>query len=89
MNKIEKTYPAPAILTTNGAKKKNEVIAQVESKNLFPLLDETARNIGHRNISNETPLQIDSVSENPGDHICFEGHIIKSQITDGDFICTA
>lgn len=170
MNKIEKTYPAPAILTTNGATLKDEVIAQVASgntnlsfdsriyggstvkgqlkqdqhnkcafceqtlngdfgdvehfrpkggyknkeednltqpgyywlaydwdnlmlscsicnrrykKNLFPLLDETARNIGHRNISNETPLLINPIFENPGDHICFERHIIKSQITDG------
>lgn len=170
MNKIAKTYPASAILTTNGTTLKNEVIDQVESgdtklsfdsgiygdstvkdhlkqdqhnkcafceqtlngdfgdvehfrpkggyknkeednlmqpgyywlaydwnnlmlscstcnrrhkKNLFPLLDETARNIEHRNISNETPLLINPVSENPSDHICFERHIIKSQITDG------
>lgn len=52
-------------------------------KNLFPLLDETTRDIQHRDITKETPLLLNPVVENPGDHICFERHIIKPQITDG------
>lgn len=52
-------------------------------KNLFPLLDETGRDIQHRDTTKETPLLLNQAVVNPGDHICFERYIIKSRITDG------
>lgn len=52
-------------------------------KNLFPLKDESQRDIQHQDISREEPLLINPAEENPGDYICFEQHIIKPNLIDG------
>lgn len=52
-------------------------------KNLFPLRDESQRDIAHQDISGEEPLLINPVEDDPGDYIRFEQHIIKPNLIDG------
>ena len=52
-------------------------------RNLFPLVNENARNIEHRDISNEEPAIINPVTTDPGDHIEFSEFIIRPKLIDG------
>lgn len=52
-------------------------------KNLFPLLDETKRDIANRDISKEEPGIINPYNEDPADSLVFAQHVIKPRIVDG------
>ena len=52
-------------------------------RNLFPLVNENARDIEHRDISNEEPAIINPVTTDPGDHIEFSEFIIRPKLIDG------
>lgn len=52
-------------------------------RNLFPLEDENARDIGKRDVSREEPLLINPAQDDPGDCICFERFVVKPRLADG------
>lgn len=52
-------------------------------RNHFPLLNENARDIEHRDITNEEPAIINPVTTDPGDHIEFSEFIIRPKMVDG------
>lgn len=52
-------------------------------RNHFPLVNENAHDIEHRNITNEEPAIINPVTTDPGDHIEFSEFIIRPKIIDG------
>ena len=52
-------------------------------RNHFPLVNENARDIEHRDITNEEPAIINPVTTNPGDHIEFSEFIIRPKMIDG------
>lgn len=52
-------------------------------RNHFPLVDENARDIEHRDITNEVPTIINPVTTDPGEHIEFSEFIIRPKIVDG------
>ena len=52
-------------------------------RNLFPLVNENARDIEHRDISNEEPTIINPATTDPGEHIEFSEFIIRPKLIDG------
>ena len=52
-------------------------------RNLFPLVNENARDIEHRYISNEEPTIINPATTDPGEHIEFSEFIIRPKLIDG------
>lgn len=56
---------------------------RTHKKTLFPLADETKRDIPHKNISNETPLIINPANEEPRNHIEFNCHIARPRTLNG------
>lgn len=52
-------------------------------RNHFPLVNENARDIEHRDITNEEPAIINPVTTDPGDHIEFSEFIIRPKMVDG------
>ncbi len=52
-------------------------------RNHFPLVDENARDIEHRDITNEVPAIINPVTTDPGEHIEFSEFIIRPKMVDG------
>ena len=52
-------------------------------RNHFPLVNENARDIEHRDITNEEPAIINPVTTDPGDHIEFSEFIIRPKMIDG------
>lgn len=52
-------------------------------RNHFPLVNENARDIEHRDITNEDPAIINPVTTDPGDHIEFSEFIIRPKMVDG------
>lgn len=52
-------------------------------RNHFPLVNENARDIEHRDITNEEPTIINPVTTDPGDHIEFSEFIIRPKMVDG------
>ena len=52
-------------------------------RNHFPLVNENARDIEHRDITNEEPAIINPVTTDPGDHIEFSAFIIRPKMVDG------
>ena len=52
-------------------------------RNHFPLVNENARDIAHRDIINEEPAIINPVTTDPGDHIEFSEFIIRPKMVDG------
>lgn len=52
-------------------------------RNHFPLVDENARDIENRNITNEEPAIINPVTTDPGEHIEFSEFIIRPKMVDG------
>ena len=52
-------------------------------RNHFPLVNENARDIEHRNITNEGPAIINPVTTDPGDYIEFSEFIIRPKMVDG------
>ena len=52
-------------------------------RNHFPLVNENARDIEHRDITNEVPAIINPVTTDPGDHIEFSEFIIRPKMIDG------
>lgn len=52
-------------------------------KNLFPLLDESKRDITNCDITKEEPGIINPYNEDPADNLVFAQHVIKPRIIDG------
>ena len=52
-------------------------------RNLFPLVNENARDIEHRDITNEEPTIINPATTDPGEHIEFSEFIIRPKLIDG------
>ena len=52
-------------------------------RNLFPLVNDNARDIEHRDISNEEPTIINPATTDPGEHIEFSEFIIRPKLIDG------
>jgi uncharacterized protein (TIGR02646 family) len=52
-------------------------------RNHFPLVNENARDIEHRDITNEEPAIINPVTTDPRDHIEFSEFIIRPKMVDG------
>ena len=52
-------------------------------RNHFPLANENARDIKHRDITNEVPTIINPVTTDPGDYIEFSESIIRPKMVDG------
>ncbi len=53
---------------------------RTHKKTAFPLLDESARDIAGRDISNEQPLLINPYIDNPAEHLTFARHIVKPTV---------
>lgn len=51
-------------------------------KNLFPVLDESTRDVLHREVGKERPLLINPSVDEPGEHICFERFVVKPKTID-------
>lgn len=51
-------------------------------RNHFPLVNENAHDIEHRDITNEEPAIINPVTTDPGDHIEFSEFIIRPKMVD-------